>query len=715
MPVQSQLPRVLRFGVFEIDARAGELRKNGVKLKLQEQPFQVLCILVEHPGEVVTREELRNRLWPADTFVDFDHGVNAAIKRLRDTLGDLPDNPRFVETLQRRGYRFIGSIDTQPNGNPNVLPIAGPSPQIAAKAPVRLRPGILRATLSVLVLVSFTAAIWLLRHNGVKPEAAPILSAVPLTSYPGLVATPSYSPDGSQLVFGWDGENGGKGSDLYVKMIGGNAPRRLTNHPAGWLFPAWSPDGGSVAFSRPRAGGGAEIVSIPASGGTERKLSDTNADWVLASIGWSPDGKYLALADRDSGDSPYSLYLMSMETLQRRRITTPPGTSVGDWCPTFSPDQQSVAFIRTLNSGSAEIEVLSLASKEIHSVTSDHSALPGGLAWTPEGKDLIFASPRKGQVRLWRVPVAGGEPYALSIGERGFGPAVSYRGVRLAYVVGNFDSNIWRTDLRGPTPRHTKLIASSQLDENPEFSPDEKRIAFDSNRSGSREIWLSDADGSNQVQLTHFEEPGAGHPSWSPDGRQVVFHADARGHGDVYVVKIDGGSPRLLMPGEFDSFLPYWSHDGRWIYFASDRTGTVEIWKVPAEGGDPQQISRRGGFSPYESPDGEFLYFSQLTSGKIWRVATAGGEPTPLPGMPALKDKLSWKPSREGIYFVDHDTKPQPTLKFFRFATRSVHSLAKITNSEGAIGLSVAADGRTFLYGQLDTQTADIMLVDNFH
>ena len=108
MPSQSQLPRVLRFGTFEVDVPAGELRKNGIKLRLQEQPLQVLCMLIEHSGEVVTREELRNRLWPADTFVDFDHGLNAAIKRLRDALGDSAENPRFVETVTRRGYRFIG-------------------------------------------------------------------------------------------------------------------------------------------------------------------------------------------------------------------------------------------------------------------------------------------------------------------------------------------------------------------------------------------------------------------------------------------------------------------------------------------------------------------------------------------------------------------------------------------------------------------------------
>jgi DNA-binding winged helix-turn-helix (wHTH) protein len=111
MPARSQLPRLLRFGLFEIDVPAGELRENGVKLKLQEQPFQILCLLVEQPGEVVTREELRNRLWPADTFVDFDHGLNAAIKRLRDALGESAEKPIFIETLARRGYRFIAPVE----------------------------------------------------------------------------------------------------------------------------------------------------------------------------------------------------------------------------------------------------------------------------------------------------------------------------------------------------------------------------------------------------------------------------------------------------------------------------------------------------------------------------------------------------------------------------------------------------------------------------
>src|SRR5260370_24089155 len=107
---QSRVSTFFRVGIFELDVRAGELRKNGTKLKLQEQPFQVLCALLEHPGELVTREELRNRLWPVDTFVDFDHSLNAAIKRLRDALGESADAPVFLETMARRGYRFNAPV-----------------------------------------------------------------------------------------------------------------------------------------------------------------------------------------------------------------------------------------------------------------------------------------------------------------------------------------------------------------------------------------------------------------------------------------------------------------------------------------------------------------------------------------------------------------------------------------------------------------------------
>ncbi len=131
--------RLYRFGIYEADARSGELRKNGVKLKLQEQPFQVLTMLLERPGEVVTREQLRQRLWPADTFVDFDHSLNTAINKLRDALGDAAANPRFIETLAKRGYRFIAPVQAVDEAGPPLRPPVGPPlspPQNAVGPPL---------------------------------------------------------------------------------------------------------------------------------------------------------------------------------------------------------------------------------------------------------------------------------------------------------------------------------------------------------------------------------------------------------------------------------------------------------------------------------------------------------------------------------------------------------------------------------------------------
>jgi DNA-binding winged helix-turn-helix (wHTH) protein len=138
MPLPSQIPRVLRFGVFEVDLQEGELRKNGIRIKLQEQPFQILLILVERHGELVTREELRQRLWPADTFVDFDHSLNSAIKKLREALGDQAENPRFIETLHRRGYRFIAPVEGQLDASEMGTPIfTHPGTAPCVMAPIR--------------------------------------------------------------------------------------------------------------------------------------------------------------------------------------------------------------------------------------------------------------------------------------------------------------------------------------------------------------------------------------------------------------------------------------------------------------------------------------------------------------------------------------------------------------------------------------------------
>ena len=281
MPVQSQLPPVVRFGVFEIDVRAGELRKSGVKIKLQEQPFQVLCMLVERPGEVVTREELRNRLWPADTFVDFDHGVNAAIKRLRDTLGESAERPVYIETLARRGYRFIAPVD----GLPDRAGAAGVEPQEGPK-PIFRWPW---AAIALLLPIAIGLVMWALwrypsRHTDY------IERKLTANSSENPVSSAAISPDGRFLVYS-------DGTGLYQKLISTGETHSVPlpqNFSA--LVDSWFPDGAHVLVTRAEKSERPSLWSIPVFGGSPHKLMD---DGSRASV--SPDGSHIAFIRYASG------------------------------------------------------------------------------------------------------------------------------------------------------------------------------------------------------------------------------------------------------------------------------------------------------------------------------------------------------------------------------------------------------------------------------
>ena len=336
------------------------------------------------------------------------------------------------------------------------------------------------------------------------------MKTVPFTTFPGLEFDPTFSPDGSQIAFSWDGEKGDN-FDIYVKLVGAGTPLRLTTDPALDGSPAWSPDGRHIAFSR-LSEGERGIFIIPALGGPERKLYSGTWDdvfWVPR-LSWSPDGKTLAFSEKSSTGDIYNISLLSVESLEKRKLTSPGATHLGDFFPAFSTNGRILAFARYTEFEVADLHDVPLSGGEPRRLTFDNTAV-SGLDWTPDGKDIVFSSRRLGGSNLWRISASGGKPERVPVGHGGTGmssiigsPSLFRQAKRLAYAQISINLNIWRIQVPGSERRSsppTRLISSSQWDREPHFSPDGKKIAFASVRSGNWEVWVCDSDGSNPVSI----------------------------------------------------------------------------------------------------------------------------------------------------------------------------------------------------------------------
>ncbi len=569
-------------------------------------------------------------------------------------------------------------------------------------------------------------AFWLLRPTEHATQAP--MTAVPLTSYAGREMHPSFSPDGNQVAFVWNGEKQDN-DDIYVKLIGPGSPIRITSDPAADYDPAWSPDGRWIAFVRTLPESKAGFFVIPALGGPERKLAETSsASWYSSQPGphvaWSADGKWLIVANKPSPSERSAIFCLSVNTGEMRQLTRPPSPT-DDSGVALSPDGRTLAFIRTIAPGSGDIYLLALSGEFVPRGEPIRLTFEGQWirypAWTTNGREIVFSlGTMWGPSNLWRIDVqsAGhqGRPQRLvSVGEDGIHAAIS-RGpsARLVYARYQTDVNIWRRDLSraGKEQPAVKLIASSRNDAVPRYSPDGKRIAFHSDRSGSTQLWVANEDGSNAIQIT--SQPALLFfmaPQWSPDGQQILCAATVGGQLRNLLVRATGGQP--IPPSES---MSGWSHDGRWIYYRSSGGPESQVWRKPVAGGEPMQVTRKAGFYYMcESPDGKFAYWWKGTyPPSLWRIPVEGGEETEI--LHAISHPLNSCVTEQGIYFVPvwyEAGRGSPVIQLLRPATGRVEVVASI-EKEPSLGLTVSPDGRWLLYSQIDQATCDLMLVENF-
>jgi len=472
-------------------------------------------------------------------------------------------------------------------------------------------------------------------------------------------------------------------------------------------------------------------MAVSPLGGSETRLGATYsvaipAFFAGAQIAWSPDGKWLCFADSNGTDESQGLFILSLETGEKRRLTTVPSESFRDRGPAFSPDGKWVAFCRVATYGVSDVYAQALSPGYMAvgrplRLTSD-SLNTTAVSWMPDSRHVVFSSGGfEADRALFTADVVKAAdshhaPAPVSVrtvvpAEDAFDVSVSRDGRRAAYTKRLLDSNIWRVELAGTHAMSARrLIASTRSDQLPKVSPDGQRVAFSSGRSGTREIWVSDADGSNAVQLTSLGSRLTTNPAWSPDSQQVAFDSRRDGVANIFSVGVKGGVPRSLTGGLEQPTYPSWSHDGRWIYYHTGTGGTHYLFKVPSSGGEPVRVTRHTGNSAKESPEGKTLFF--VRDNRLWRI-TQGGREELVFSEPV--DEFNYDVTSKVVFFIPPPGAPsRMSIRFFNLETGQAGEVMRLEKAP-CLGLSVSADERFLLYSQYDQEGSDLMLIDNFN
>jgi Tol biopolymer transport system component/DNA-binding winged helix-turn-helix (wHTH) protein len=701
----------VRIGSFELDIQAGELRQDGIKARLQEQPREILAMLLEHPGDVVTREELRRRLWPDHTFVDFDHGLNKAINKLRETLGDDADKPRYIETLPRRGYRLIAPVET-------VAPVSPPanreSPlqstaegtaQRQQEMPHRKR-WIWLLAVSIGLIVAAALPTYLLTRPLPPPK---VLGYVQIThsdlQKEGIVT------DGSRLYF--NASSAGQPAIYQVSASGGEMVPLAPTLPRVTLADI-SPKGDEllVVTDLYQAGGGAgPLWALPLVGGAPRRLGEAHAGgyYLAAAATWSPDGKSIAYSD------DRALYVAASDGSRPRKLSPPTWAFRLRW----SPDGRVLRFSTYDPKKGRAIWEVSADGGNAHPLLPEGSEPRGACCgnWTPDGRYFLFTD----EQNLWALREKRGlfrrsrsKLIQLTNGPLLFSNPVPSKDGKRIFAVGEVDrGQLVRYDA---ITRQVVPYLSGLSAEGVSFSRDGGWVAYVMYPDGT--LWRSKVDGSERLQLT-FPPLVAGSSNWSPDGKRIAFMGTSRRGWKINLISADGGSAEELPLDDVVSGGASWSPDGQSLVFglstlvpvSSTSPNPIGVYTLDLK---TRQVSilpgSEGLIGPRISPDGRFVVAQQVDD----RASLALYDVNARRRTALVRGKLGmgwpyWSRDSRYVYFRS-DIEAGPLVYRVRISDRKVEQVASLKDLRLANGstltnwMGLAPDGSPLFVRDVGSQ-----------
>ena len=721
------VPARIRFDTFELDPTSGELRKSGILLKLQPQPFRVLLLLIERAGQVVTREELQRYLWTDSTFVDFDHGINFSINHIRRALSDNAENPRYVETLPKRGYRFIGVVEQPHLLKQSAAPKAEtdaryastrevlvyprrPESEILESPPpaVRGKPPRWSLALSVaagIVLACLVLGIyfWKLRRG------VPNLEGMRITrlTESGNAESVAISPSGQYVVYVL---REGEQRSLNVRQVAtGSDVQILTPAVVELRGLTFSPDGNYIFFLRtPKENFFVDyLYQMPVLGGTPRQLVRD----IDTPISFSPDGKQFAFV-RILPTPEMDLMIANVDGSGERILVKRPRTTAFYYAA-WSPDGKAIAFAGTDVPGEGHLLTISPVDGSVHSIYTTQSAI-GRALWLPDGSGLLTVIFTQGRGQLWYVSYPNGEAKRVTNDLTDYpldALDMTRDGKSLVTVENAISSNLWVVS--DGDASHARQITSGKAAARDISAAPERTIVFVNQKD---DVYSVHEDGSAMTLLTP-KMHGNGNPSVCRDGRHIVFESISDGQKNIWRMDVDGSHVTQLTRSG-GAVSPVCSPDSQSVqYFNIDG---MKNWRIPIDGGTPVQVDLKNlaaVLSSY-SPDGKLMAYDDFrpggdVPGQIAVIPASGGEPIcrfTLRGDAPLRG-LHWTPDGAGLdYFLTNNGVGniwrQPVPKGLPW---------QVTNftSDRIFSFDWSSDGKQ-LYVARGYISSDIVLITNF-
>jgi len=693
-------------GDIRVEPKLNRIIHQDDESQIEPRLMRLLCYLISNANEVIERDQIFSVIW-GDAMV-VDGALTQAISEIRRLLNDNPRKPKFIETIRKGGYRFIG--DFQLVEDNKLAQFSDPQ----SDKNNTLSPDNIRATATIttiLVIAIFSYFYFYPPQNSqISNQYFPPI-VTPVTNTLGDEWDVAISPDGKFVT--WI-QKVGDYNQVFIQSINGNKPIQLSEGALNHRYPTWSKDSLRLAYVKKGKIENHLISNVPL-GGKEKML------WPLTGrvdgLSWHPDNKQIFISMAPEPNKVTQIHRVDLlnETIEPVIDTfdSDLGLFGGDRQPKVSPDGNYLAFIRRQGYYNHQLMLYSLSDNSLQFIfKNDENVAVAGFDWLNSNNDLVYSATYTENKSLWQININTSKRHWIAGGDLEIVyPSVAYSTGDIVYEVANNNTDIWRINLTaGVNDSDEEFIVSNFRDFESSISPDNTQVAFTSNRTGFSELWSKDIATGQQIQLTQFDGKVVGihNISWSNDNKWIAFHGLENNIIRLFKLEISSHQISKLGDGKYNSIMANWASDDSSLYYTSNKNGQYQMWQLDLLSNSSKLVAKNNVYQGFVSKNNQKIYAMTLSHKGIIEIDIASGKQKILLPQQSHNDIRSWTVYEDSIYYVIREGS-SPKLMKYDFNTKTSSFITDFPNTQEMSSISISNDKKWITYAREQRNDINIM------